>query len=264
MSAFGPNNDVSTWGKVVRSIQSLQPYLDTAAAIARGGRYGEVCTELVTAKAHKGVDEGSYYLATTPTPGTGIASITAPTAYVATSPYIIVTNNNPVGSGKNIWMDYIHLLLVTPGTSSTNLSFTSCLDVISRYASGGNGGNNTGLTTILQGPFCPNSGALGQSQALVYGGALVAVAASLQQKIVVPHRFLRTAIAVANDSYLFNFGATDAQLDSVLISGAAIVQRNIPHPAVCVAPGGSYLFHLYGAAMAAATTCEVEVGYFER
>ena len=75
---------------------------------------------------------------------------------------------------------------------------------------------------------------------------------------------LKMATAGFSEAMAANPGSTDVPLDGTLISGAAIAQRSISHPAVCVAPGGSFLFHLYGTSMAAATTCEVEVGHVER
>lgn len=262
MSATGPNNDVANWGRVGRLLSSMQRALEGAPAVLRAGAYGEMVAEILSSKQNKINDEGSYYVTRTPTPGTGVASIGAPTAYVATSPYVIVTNNNPAG-GKNIWLDYINLNLITPSTSSTNLQFTTAIDTVARYTSGGSGGAGTNVATILQGPVPPNSGAPANSGALVYAGALVAAAASPANRII-SNRYLRTAIAVALDTYLVQFGATDIALDGTLVSGAAVAQRSIPHPPVCLAPGGSFLLHLYGASAAAATTCEVEVGHVER
>lgn len=262
MSGMGPNNDVASWGRVGRLISNLQRALEGAPALIRSGAYGEQVSEMLTSKQHKLNDEGSYYVTRTPTPGTGVASITTPTAYVATSPYIIVTNNNPVG-GKNLWLDYINLNMITPGTSSTDLQFATALDTVARYSSGGAGGSGTSLSTILQGPLPNNSGAPANSAALVYAGALVAVAASPQNRILC-NRYIRSVIAITKDTYHIPFGATDIGLDSLAASTVTLVQRSIPHPPVCIAPGGSFLFHLYGTAMAAATTCEVEVGHVER
>ena len=263
MSGIGFNNDVGVWGKVARLLSKQNSVGEQSPVLSRFGQYGELAMELISGKSSKLADEGSYYQTRTPTVGTGVASITTPTAYVATSPYIIVTNNNPLNGGKNIWLDYIKLNLITPGTSSTNLQYTTALDTIARYSSGGSGGAGTNMASILQGPLPTNTGAPTNSAALIYAGALVAVAASPQGRVM-QNGYLRTAIAVANDQYVFNFGSTDTPVDTVLVSGTAIVQRNIPHVPVCIAPGGSFLFHLFGSSMAAATTCEVEVGHVER
>lgn len=263
MGAAGPNNDVAVFGRVGRLIGNLQRSVEQAFSLNRLGSYGEQVADILTGKQQKLADEGTLFVTRTPTPGTGTASIAAPTAYVATSPYLIVYNNNPVG-GKNIWLDRINLNLVTAGTSSTDLQFATALDQIPRYTSGGIGGSGTNVAALMAGPYPTNSGApIGSSSALIYAGALVAAAASPLNRILI-NRYLRSAIAVAKDTYEINFGATDQPIDGVLVSGAAVAQRSIPHPAVCVAPGGCFLLHLYGTAMAAATTCEVEVHHVER
>jgi hypothetical protein len=261
MPGAAPSADVAGYVKVARLISNIQRTAEQGWSLLRGGPYGEQIVQAVTNKQHGAGDEGSLFLTRTPTPGTGTASITAPTAYVATSPYIIVTNGNPAG-GKNLWMDRIHLNLITPGTSSTDLQFTTALDAVARYTSGGIGGANTNVAAIMAGPYPTNSGAPIATNALVYAGALVAAAASNANRLLCT-RSLRTAIAIAKDQYDITFGA-DQALDGILVSGAAIAQRSIPHPAVCIAPGGSFLFHLYGTAMAAATTCEVEIQHIER
>src|ERR1017187_2416913 len=178
-----PNTDVASWGLVGRLISNMQRVLEGSAAVIRSGPYGEQVSEIITSKQQKANDEGSLFLTRTPTPGTGVASITAPTAYVATSPYIVVTNGNQAG-GKNIWLDYINLNLITAGTSSTNLQFATALDTIPRWSSGGSGGAGTNVATVLQGPMPNNSGAPLGSGALVYAGALVAIAASPQNRIL--------------------------------------------------------------------------------
>jgi hypothetical protein len=261
MSGVAPNNDVLNWGRVSRLIGGVARLFDGNAVIGRYGPYGEVVTIQATAKQHMLSDEGTYYITRTPTPGTGVASITTPTAFVATSPYIIITNQNPP-TGRNVWLDYIHLQMVTPGTSSTDLQFATVIDVVPRYTSGGAGGAGTNVASILQGPVGTNTGSPNNSGALVYAGALVAIAAS--QPRVMCNRYLRTAIAVARDTYTINFGSGDMASDNTLVSGAAIVQRSVPHPPVCIPPGGTFQFHLYGTASAAATTCEVEIGHVER
>lgn len=262
MPGAAPSADVAGYVKVARLIGNIAKTAEQGWSLLRGGPYGEQHAIVLTGKQQQPADEGSLFVTRTPTPGTGTATITAPTAYVATSPYIIVTNANPVG-GKNVWLDRINLNLVTPGTSSTDLQIATALDNIARYVSGGLGGAGTNLAAILAGPYPTNNGAPVSSAALIYAGALVAAAASPANRILI-NRYLRTAIAVAKDTYEINFGACDQSLDGVLNSGAAIAQRSIPHPAVCIAPGGSFLLHLYGTAMAAATTCEVEVHHIER
>ena len=262
MAGTQPNTDVLLWGRVQRLLALSQRTGEQVASILRMGTYGEIVADLLTGKQHKLSDEGSYFLTRSPTIGTGIATIVASNAFADTSPYIILTNNNPVG-GRNIYLDYILMRLTVAGTSSTNLQWAVRIDNIPRYSSGGVGGAGTGLTAILQGPVPTNTGAPANSSALVYAGALVAVAGSTNVRTL-GNGMLRSAIAVVNDSYLINFAGIDMQQDGVLVSGTAIAQRSVTHPPVCIAPQGSFLLHLWGTSQAAATSCEIEIGHVER
>jgi hypothetical protein len=227
------------------------------------GLYGEMVTEILTGKQHKLSDEGSYYLTRTPTVGSGVNSTAANNAYSDTQPYIVISNNNPA-LGKCIYLDYIKLTCVTPGTNGTNLLYAMRIDSTLRYSSGSvAGGAGTGMTAILQGPTPTNTAAAPASSALVYVGAITATTGSPNARTL-GSGILRTAIAVASDTYLFNFAGIDQMIDGVLVSGTAIAQRSIPHPPVCIAPGGSFLLHLWAGSQSGAAAYEVEIGHVER
>jgi hypothetical protein len=87
-------------GKVSRGLPS--PSADGQSVDSRFGRYGENLNIPVLTPLHGVADEGSYYILTNPTPGTGIATLAAPTAFVTTSPYILVKNNDVPG-GKRVY-----------------------------------------------------------------------------------------------------------------------------------------------------------------
>ena len=263
MAGTQPNNDVLLWGRTQRLLAGAQRMVEQASSIVRMGVYGELVTEMLTSKQHKLSDEGSYFLTRSPTIGTGIATIAAANAFADTSPFIIITNNNPVQGGRNIYLDYIILRLTVAGTSSTDLQWAIRIDNIPRWSSGGSGGAGTGLTTVLSGPYPTNTGSQPNSAALIYCGAIVAVAGSTNVRTLGNGKF-RTAIAVVNDSYLINFAGVDMQQDGVLVSGTNIAQRSVTHPPVCIGPQGSLLLHLFGTSQAAATSCEVEIGHVER
>ena len=263
MSGTSPNNDANLWGRIARLISNAQRLAEGVPIMQRAGLYGEMTAEVLSIKQHKLADEGSYYVCRSPTIGTGIATLAAPTAYADGSPYIIVSNNNPSPSGKTIYLDYIKLICTAAGTNGTNLWFATRIDSIMRYSSGGAGGNGTGLTAILAGPYPTNTMAPANSSALIYAGALVAIAGSAQAKTLV-NGPLRTAIPVVNDQYFFNFGECDMALDGVLVSGTNVAQRTIPHPPVAIAPQHSFPLHLWLASQSVASSYEVEIGYLER
>jgi hypothetical protein len=264
MSGTGPNNDVLNWGRTGRLLASLAKLADGLPVIARASQYGEAISQLLTSKQHVLADEGSYYICRTPTIGTGIAGVTSLAAYTATSPVLIVTNNNPQG-GRNIWLDYTCLTVTATAASTTSLFMATVLDTTARYSSAGSGGAGTNLSTALIGPYATNVASPQASNALVYAGALVAVAASSTARIL-SNRLVRQQIPVVLDQYIINFGtdAVGGPLPPQALSAAVPAVSSVAHAPVCVPPGGSFLQYYYGASMGAAPSFEVEVGYVER
>ena len=264
MSGTGPNNDVLNWGRASRILAGLAKLADGLPVVGRFSSYGEQMAQILTSKQHAVADEGSYFICRTPTIGTGIAGVTSLSAYVATSPVLIVTNSNGQG-GRNIWLDYASLTVTATAASTTSLFLATVLDTVPRYSSAGSGGAGTNLSTTLIGPQATNNGSVQQSGALVYAGALVAIAAGPSARIM-SNRLVRQQIPVVLDQYIVNFGtdAVGGPLPPQALSAAVPSVSSIAHAPVCVAPGGSFLLYYYGAAMGAAPSFEVEVGYIER
>jgi hypothetical protein len=262
MSGTGANTDAQGWGMIKRLVITAQKLSEGLPSMFRMGAYGEQILEPLTTKQHKLADEGSYYITRTPTIGTGIPTIAALASFTDLSPFIIVSNSNPVG-GRVIYLDYIKLLVTAAGASGTNMLYATKLDTIIRTSTAGSGGNGTGFTSVLQGPVATGTGVPNNSAALIYAGALAANASSLQARVLA-NGALRTAICVVNDQYQFNFGGCNGQLDPVLASGAAIAQKAVPHPPVAIGPQHSFSFHVWAASQSAATSFEVEIGHVER
>jgi hypothetical protein len=264
MSGTGPNNDVLNWGRTGRLLAKLAALADGLPSIMRASPYGDAITSILTGKQHQLADEGTYFVCRTPTIATGIAGVTSLTGYTATSPVLIVTNNNPQG-GKNIWMDYWSLTCTATAASTTSLFLATVLDSVSRYSSAGSGGAGTNLATALIGPYATNVASPVASNALVYAGALVATAASPQARIL-SNRLVRQQIPVVLDQYIVNFGtdAVGGPLPPQALSAAVPSVSTVAHAPVCIPPGGSFLGYYYGAAMGAAPSFEVEVGFVER
>ena len=92
-----------------------------------------------SAKLHPLADQGKYFVATNPTPGTGIAS-GAVTSLADTTPYLVIKNNNTVASGIKMYLDFWRLTLTAAGGGGTVRNMTFKLDSsqsVTRYTSGG-------------------------------------------------------------------------------------------------------------------------------
>jgi hypothetical protein len=221
--------------------------------------YSQVLANQLTSKQHKAADLGSYFVCRTPTVGTGIAGVTSLTSYTATSPILIVYNQN---AATNIWLDYASLTVTATAASTTSLFLATALDTGNRYSSAGSGGAGTNVSTALIGPSATNMGITTNGGALVYAGALVASAATGSVRIL-SNRLVRQQIPVVLDQYVVNFG-TDGMstaLPPQALSAAVPAVTVLAHAPVCVFPGSSFLLYYYGAAMAAAPSFEVEVGF---
>lgn len=90
---------------------------------ARGGRYGEQYVQNVIPGKQSLADEGSYYVATNPTIGTGVATTTSITAFsdVTTSGLFIISNRESPSdtNAKRIYLDYMKLLVTAVAASAT-------------------------------------------------------------------------------------------------------------------------------------------------
>jgi hypothetical protein len=222
----------------------------------RISRYGEVVAQpLHGARHHALADEGSYFVATNPTPGTAIAGATAPTAFSETVGLLSIFNNNTVSnSGKQIYLDFILLQVVAVGTSSTNYNLTGKLDAgPSRWSSGG-----SAIT-----PVSPNMNTSSKSNATVNFGALVLAAASASARLVHNH-LVRSVIPVANDYVLLTFGNTVPQGPGMPTDGTLQCFSQLSCGPVIIGPQQNYYLSEWAAAQAAARTYQFTVGYWER
>lgn len=119
--------------------QSLPSPLADNAGVGqpnRGDRYGEQFVTQMGVTKHPLAQEGSYFVATNPTPGTGLASGVI-AAYSATAAGLLTMYNNDVANGKNIFLDYLKVIPTVAPASGTAMHFAVWVDKQNLYASGG-------------------------------------------------------------------------------------------------------------------------------
>lgn len=220
----------------------------------RGGRYGEAYVMPLFNNAVVAADEGSYFVATTPTPGAGIAfGGAAITAFNDTTGCgLALTNNDGVG-GKRIYLDYIKLILTVIPTSATNIQLAIKLDnVQSRYTSGG-----TAIT-----PVNANGDVGAASIARLAFGALT-LAASSSAARVLGRAPVRTIAPLVNDKFLLSFGSLpDVAAQNYALATAGAFTAGFPP--IVIGPNQVLTVHSWGTAQAAAPTFELEMGWIER
>lgn len=224
---------------------------DGTNVLARQGRYGEVMVVPITLGTYGIADEGSYFKATNPTPGTGIAAaITA--AYSATAAYINVRNTDAAG-GKRMYFDYLTLLNTVVPATSTSVQLVVTIDNpgTARYASGGSliAGVNANMDDTTA------------SVANIHAGAVVLNAASGSARMI-SRGVLKGAIPVVNDTLMIQFGNA-GNIGGALTGGPIGVTDDVGP--VVVGPQQDLNVHIYYPGNATtAGQWEFEFGWWER
>jgi len=223
-----------------------------ATRAARMSAFGELVGERGKADLVGLCDDGAYYVATNPTPGTGVAGIAAADGFDDTEALLYLRNNATASEGTRIYLDYILLSATAAGTNGTNFSYAMTLDTgAARYASGG-----SAIT-----PVSPNMQNSDSPSCTLYFGAVVPSTSSTDR--LVSHKPLRSVIKVVGDKYLFDFGGSKDTSD-MATAGTAICNMRIPCPPVVLGPTDMFLLHEFAASQSVAATYEFEIGFWVR
>ncbi len=200
-------------------------------------------------------DTGGTFVATNPTPGTGIATGVAVTlAAAATAPSMVVVNNNAPNSNVNIYPLYLKLTETVVSTTGTAPNYQFHLDTVNRYVSGG---------SILT-PVNTLSGSNVASNALIAFGAPVGAAANADRFVSGNLRCRIGLIDVAGDIIHFTWGSPNLSMSIPFTTVATIGNFQFGLQAVQIQPGHSMVFTIWKASVTVGITYEVEFGYLEK
>lgn len=233
-----------------------QATADTTDQSQRGGRYGETTINGFASK-HSLAEEGSYYVATNPTPGTAIAASIAGAYSATASAYFYIRNTESASAAapKRIILDYIKLITAVIPANAVEWTCLGELDFgAARYTSGG-----SAIT-----PVNVNTDVATASIATMYAGALTTVAGVTKR--IVLHSQLGNKIPVVYDQYILTFGAPSMGGSAIAASGAAYGGRTeIGGPPIVIGPATNFVLFMWGTtASATASQYEFEVGWWER
>jgi len=236
-------------GVVRRALPSVNA--EGAEITPRYGRYGEQYTYPVgKGGVYQAADEGCYFIAHNPTSGTGLATTAAPTARTATKPFIMLMNQDSVG-GKRVYLDYIKFIVTAAGTAGASLHIDFGIDNgVGRYTSG------AAMTAV---PTNVNMDSNIASVCNALGGPITATAETAAYRGLgtwVP----KISIPVVGDHYIMTFG----NINSIGL-GVATIASNICgfHPVV-IGPQQTFLVYPWLPSQSAASSYEVEMGWYER
>lgn len=246
-------------------VASLAPNANTDSqnndVAARMDAYGGLFTQPRVRKAHALAKEGTYFVTNNAQTG---AVMTTTAAFSATSPFIVVQNNDVLG-GKSINLDYATLVTTVAGSAAsalTTIQMTVVLDSVLRYSSGG--------TNISANKVSPNMRLSGPSSvASVYFGAITATAAGALARTVVGLRTLRPCVSatvadVVGETKILNFGGVEGgSAGTITVANANIIPVSLPP--VIIGPQQSALIYVFYAASGTpvAAAYAPEVGWWE-
>lgn len=218
------------------------------ATPSRTGRYGEAYVSPITGKELFSADEGSYVMALTPTPGTGVIGTINIAAITDVSPTMVMFNGHAT---KRCYPQFLNLHETVVSTTGGRMQFTFYLDTSNRWTSGGTALTNGGV----------NSAVLENSGVVVHVGAIVSPAASA--KVLVAHVVCRGTIDVVEDQVEFVFGGLGGG-NAAGSRVATVSDFSKTLPPICIAPGHSLVMHQWAASQANAPTYEYQLGFISR
>lgn len=228
----------------------------------RASRYGDQIVQAVGGMRHSAADEGSYFVVTNPTPGTGIQLAANVTSFSDTNALFVFQKS----AGKTaLHLDYIRLLLGNATTTGgATMEFVVSLDRIKREPT--TASNRTVLT-----PVNVNGDSSRASDCQVYGyanaGAMTIPASSGAARKVARCSIV-TADSIRGDSYVLSFGGTKhaAMQGLTGVTGKAKPSLSVGNaPPVSIGPGQSLVIHMWWITAAiTAPTFEYEIGWWER
>ncbi len=213
---------------------------------------------------HALADEGSFFVATNPTPLSSIAMVTSVVDDAATqssthaqaSPVLYIRNTASAldGTAKTIYLKYLRLIQLVGGqawTTCTSAHYALRVDPSARYLSGG---------TLIP-PMNVNPGSSNNSNAQIYFGAnSVTIPGSAGR--LIGRGQIQGTIPLPADQWLFTFG--DVSGPTNVLGASAIKNLTLPCGPVVISPGWSFQLDIFGVGLAAAPAFEFELGYVER
>lgn len=197
-------------------------------------------------------DAGAFYVAITPTPGTGIIGGGSVQAFTETTPYMVVYNSGNL----NIYPAYMRMHCTVVGaTASAAQNWTNTLDVGNRLSSGG-----TALTISNTNMLSAN-----KSAASITVGAITATAATGVRRVVGHQAVKFVNLETVHDCIQFNWGGSQQVDPTSLINNAATLSHTTVNFApIVLGPNQSMVLVRWAASQTTGTTLEVEFGYVEK
>ena len=233
---------------IARDLPTLSADGTSAITPTRTGSYGEAYANVISNKELFTADEGSYYTAITPTPGTGIIGHAAPTTFDEAKPYIVLFN----GGTKRIYPQFLRLYETVASVGGAIAQFTITSDVGNRRSSAG-----TAMTISKA-----RLGASASSAAVGFVGAVVGTAAT-GARVIHDHIVFRGTIDIIQDCYEIVFGGLGGG-NSNSSRAATVMDASRTAAPLVIEPGNSLCVTQWVTGQSTGPTFMVTLGYIER
>lgn len=215
----------------------------------RGGSYGETWTLPLSSKDWGAAAEGSYFVAVSPTAGTGIIGHAAPTTFDETKAYLLVYN----GTSRNLYPQFLRLHSTVVSTAATRVQFTFTRDTGNLLSSGGTAATIASTNSEFATPA--------SSSVIITQGAVVCSAAT-SARALLGNFCLRGTIDVVEDTYNFVWGAPDGQVSAS--RAATVMDIAQPVPPTVIGPGKCLKVHQWAGSQSTGPTFEMVFGFVLR
>lgn len=231
---------------------------------ARGGMYGETLVNLGLPSWQQLADEGSIYVASNATPGTGLQSALI-TGYSATADGdTVIVNGNSAASKRRIYPLYIKKMMSGTAPATTTVQhFALFTDVTS--------GCTPSAGSVALAPKQVNTGASsGPSSALIYvptGTAAMTIPTATGARTLVGRTSIPTSLGITGDVYTLLFGPSDGggQGGGTAVRATAPANLTASTAPVVLDPGYGLIVDFWWlTATTTAPTWEWEILYIER
>ena len=213
-----------------------------------------IISTLAGGRDTQSADQGEYFVAITPTPGTGIVGTASVQAFTETTPVFVLYNSGT----KNIYpMSLRTHLTVVGATASVAEHMTFTLDAGNRFST-----ISVGVALTVNNL---NSGSTTASGAVIYAGGVVATAATGARRIVGHIQKKHTVIEVVHDTTNIVWGGTNAVSYSS-VAGNTTTPTYSAHnlPPIVVGPGQSLVIVEWAAAQTTGSTNEYMFSWIEK
>ncbi len=245
-------------GKVGRLVANMTAQEDTTEIGIRTNKYGDQFIQAVGGERQALADEGSYFIATNPTPDTAIVVTTSITALAETAGAVSVilhhrnTESVTTAGAKRIYPDYIKLICAAVHTTGSSIRYAVTLNSnVASYTSGG--------STIV--PVNVNTEVANTTIGALHFGALTTAVPATRR--LVAKGSIKARVDLAMDQFILCFGAPPA-MGNAPVDAAAIMRVVEIAPPVCIGAGWSMALHVWAPATNAAAQYEFEYGFWEK